>query len=121
MRPLSLLVVLSVVLSCAGGGGSAAVITDKVNMFDKAGRPESEWGYDPREIRVASGANVTFTNTGMIFHTATSDGAERLFDVSANPGESVTVAFDKAGTFPYHCGVHPEMKGVVHVCDGECR
>lgn len=120
MRLLSLLVVVSVVLSCAGGG-TAAVMTDKVNMFDKAGRPESEWGYDPREIRVAAGTTVTFINTGMIFHTVTSDSAKRLFDLSANPGEIVTHRFDQAGTFPYHCGVHPDMKGVVHVCDGQCR
>lgn len=119
MRQLSLLAVLSVVLSCAGGG-SAAVMTDKVNMFDKAGRPESEWGYDPREIRVASGTTVTFTNTGVVFHTVTSDGAVRLFDLSANPGERITHTFADPGTFPYHCGVHPDMKGVVHVCDGEC-
>jgi plastocyanin len=96
-------------------------MTDKVRIFDKAGRPETEWGYDPREIRVASGTTVTFTNAGIIFHTVTSDAAQRAFDVSANPGESVTLAFDEAGTFPYHCGVHPSMKGVVHVCDGECR
>lgn len=120
MRVASLLVTLSVMLSCTGGG-SAEVLTDKVRMFDRAGRPESEWGYDPKEIRVASGTSVTFTNTGLIFHTVTSDGAQRLFDLSANPGESVTHTFAQAGTFPYHCGVHPAMKGVVHVCDGECR
>ncbi len=114
------MVALSVVLSCTGGG-SAAVMTDKVRMFDMVGQPESEWGYDPKEIRVASGTTVTFTNAGVIFHTVTSDGAQRLFDVSANPGESATLAFEKAGTFPYHCGVHPDMKGVVHVCSGECR
>jgi plastocyanin len=120
MRSLSFLVVLSVTLSCASAG-SAAVMTDKVRIFDKAGRPESEWGYDPKEIRVASGTTVTFTNPGSIFHTVTSDAAQRLFDLSANPGQAVTVAFEKAGTFAYHCGVHPSMKGVVHVCDGECR
>ncbi|MGH2376871.1 MAG: cupredoxin domain-containing protein [Candidatus Limnocylindria bacterium] len=96
-------------------------MTDQVRIFDIVGRPESEWGYDPREIRVASGTTVTFTNDGDVFHTVTSDGATRLFDVAANPGESVTLAFDEPGTFSYHCGVHPDMKGVVHVCDGECR
>ena len=120
MRILSILVVLSVTLSCASAG-TAAVMTDKVRMFDKAGRPETEWGYDPREIRVASGTTVTFTNAGAVSHTVTSDGAQRLFDLSANPGESVTLAFETAGAFPYHCGVHPDMKGVVNVCDGECR
>lgn len=120
MRPLSLLLLLCFAMSCGGAAGTA-VVTDKVSIFDVPGKPESEWGYDPKEIRVASGTTVTFTNDGVVFHTVTSDGADRLFDLSANPGESVTHTFTEPGTFAYHCGVHPAMKGVVHVCDGECR
>ena len=97
------------------------MLTDKVRIFDDPAKPEAQWGYDPKEIRVASGTSVTFTNSGMVFHTVTSDGATRTFDVAVNPAESATVTFDGAGTFAYHCGVHPEMTGVVHVCNGECR
>lgn len=116
MRVLFLVAFL-VATACA----PAPVMTDKVRMFDVVGKPETEWGYDPKEIRVASGTTVTFTNAGAVFHTVTSDGAVRLFDLSANPGESATHTFDRPGTFAYHCGVHPAMKGVVHVCDGACR
>ena len=35
---------------------------------------------------------------------------ERLF-----PGETWQRTFEKAGTYPYSCGPHPEMKGVVVV------
>lgn len=105
----------------AAACGPQPVTTDRVRIFDTVGRPESEWGYDPKEIRVASGTTVTFTNAGVVFHTVTSDGAVRLFDLSVNAGETGTLEFDTAGTFPYHCGVHPDMKGVVHVCDGQCR
>lgn len=31
------------------------------------------------------------------------------------PGEKFIRTFDKAGTFPYECGPHPEMKGTVVV------
>lgn len=110
---------LLVVTACTGGG-AAPVPTDRVRIFDAAGKPETEWGYDPKEIRVASGTTVTFTNSGAVFHTVTSDGATRTFDLSVNAGESGTITFDRAGTFSYHCGVHPDMKGVVHVCDGAC-
>jgi len=55
-----------------------------------------------------------------VFHTVTSDDPTRAFDAGADPGKAATVRFDRAGTWPYHCGVHPDMKGVVRVCDGAC-
>ncbi|MBI2773488.1 MAG: cupredoxin domain-containing protein [Chloroflexi bacterium] len=89
-------------------------------MFDDPAKPEREWGYDPASIEVSLGTVVTFTNVGSQFHSVTSDDPTRAFDVGADPGESVTVRFDRAGTWAYHCGIHPEMKGVVHVCEGGC-
>lgn len=121
MRTLPLVVLAGVALWISCAGGSAPVLTDRVRIFDEPGRPEKEWGYDPKEIRVASGTTVTFMNGGVVFHTVTSDDAQRTFDVGANAGETVTIRFDRPGTFAYHCGVHPDMKGVVHVCDGACR
>lgn len=100
--------------------GPQAVRTDQVRIFDDPSKPEKEWGYDPRAIQVARGTTVTFTNAGVVFHTVTSDAAPRAFDAGANPKEQVTITFDKPGTWEYHCGVHPDMKGVVHVCDGAC-
>ena len=97
------------------------VRTDQVRMFDDPTKPEREWGYDPRAIQVSQRTTVTFANAGVVFHTVTSDSAPRAFDAGANPGEKVTLTFDKPGTWAYHCGVHPDMKGVVHVCEGACR
>lgn len=101
--------------------GPQAVRTDRVRIFDDPAKPEKEWGYDPHVIEVPSGATVTFTNGGVVFHTITSDDAPRAFDAGVDPKEQATVRFDKPGTWKYHCGVHPEMQGVVHVCDGACR
>ncbi len=108
---------LLVLASC----GPQAVRTDRVRVFDDPSKPEKEWGYDARVIQVVSGTTVTFTNSGIVFHTVTSDDPTRAFDVGVNPKEQVTIRFDKAGTWSYHCGVHPDMKGVVQVCDGACR
>lgn len=136
MHTLLLVVFIGVALwTACGASGGGPVITDKVDMFDKPGRPESEWGYTPAQIRVTSGTTVTFTNKGVVFHTVTADqgrvvlplptagspAPSRAFDVGADPGETVTIKFDTPGTWAYHCGVHPDMKGVVHVCDGACR
>jgi plastocyanin len=127
-------VVFALITACAPTG---PVATDKVKMFDDVTKPEKDWGYDPRSIRVPLNTTVTFTNAGAVYHTVTADvgrlvlplpganapahAAGRAFDVGASPGERFTIVFDQAGAWPYHCGVHPDMKGVVEVCDGACK
>lgn len=124
-------VVLTLTTAC---GGPAR--TDRVRIFDDPSKPETQWGYAPATIEVAAGTTVTFTNGGAVFHTVTADRVRvvvpasgtsataatgRAFDAGVDPGKSATVLFDLAGTWPYHCGIHPDMKGVVQVCDGACR
>ncbi len=54
-------------------------------------------------------------------HTVTSDDAGQTFDSHVvNPREAFRFTFIQTGTFPYHCDLHPWMKGVVRVCDGAC-
>ena len=119
MRPFpAALAVAAVALAACSPG---PVRTDRVRIFDLPGKPQAQWGYDPPRIEVAASTTVTFMNGGTVLHTVTSEDPTRAFDVGANAGEQVTVRFDKAGTWRYHCGIHPDMKGVVQVCDGACR
>ena len=89
-------------------------------MIEPAGK-EPDWTYAPKELRVSAGTTVTFVNRGKEFHTITSDDTGRPFDLGIDSGKSVTFRFDKVGAFAYHCGVHPQMTGVVRVCDGACN
>lgn len=92
---------------------------NEVQVLEPAGRPEA-WSFAPAEIAVAKGTTVTFVNRGKEFHTVTSDDTGRPFDLSLDAGQTGTITFERVGTFAYHCGVHPQMKGVVRVCDGPC-
>lgn len=92
---------------------------NEVQVVEPAGRPD-QWGYAPREIAVAKGTTVTFVNRGKEFHTVTADADGRPFDLSIDVNMTGTITFDTVGVFDYHCGVHPQMKGVVRVCDGAC-
>ena len=56
---------------------------------------------------------VTWINKDIDTHTATSDSA--LFDLSLIPNVPVSYTFTKAGTYSYHCSLHPEMTGVIVV------
>jgi len=90
-----------------------------VQVFEPAGR-ESAWTFAPHELRVPAGTAVKFVNMGKEFHTVTSSDTGRPFDVGLDSGKSATVTFATVGVFAYHCGVHPQMTGVVRVCGGAC-
>jgi hypothetical protein len=76
-----------------------------------------DFAFDPAAVEVPVGATVTWTNGGGAPHTATADDGS--FDSRRlQPGESFSQTFDAAGSFPYHCEIHPQMTGTVTVTDG---
>jgi len=111
--------VLLALAACGGASAGPTLLPNEVQVIEPVGK-EADWTYAPKELKVTAGTTVTFVNKGKEFHTATSDDAGRPFDVSFDAGKSATLTFDKVGVFGYHCGVHPQMKGVVRVCDGAC-
>jgi plastocyanin len=65
-------------------------------------------------LTVSPGATVTVTNTDSADHTVTADNAS--FDVSVPAGQTVTfTAPSTAGSFSYHCTIHPTMHGTLIV------
>ena len=89
-----------------------------------AGCDETKSCYDPHEVIVDVGGQVTWTNTDTAAHTATSgnptDGPDGVFDSSLfGPGKTFSHKFDEAGTFNYFCMVHPWMAGMVTVQSAE--
>jgi plastocyanin len=72
--------------------------------------------FNPAQLNVAPGTTVTFVNHDNVPHTATSDN--KLFDLEIPPGSSYPVVLEGEGTVPYHCELHPEMKGTIVVGDG---
>ena len=80
-----------------------------------------DFGFSPATVTVAAGTTVTWTNTGAAIHSVTSNSG--AFDSSPtcpagpciDPGSSYSHRFDQAGTFAYHCKVHPNMTGTVVV------
>jgi plastocyanin len=70
--------------------------------------------YAPDEVTVAAGTTVTWTNTDSTSHTATSDTPGWNSGIVASGGQ-FSFAFQTAGTFPYHCAIHPGMIGTIVV------
>jgi plastocyanin len=72
--------------------------------------------FTPQTIQVKAGTTVKWvnnekrTNHSVFFEQEGLPESDRLFS-----GESWQRTFDKPGSYPYRCGPHPEMTGVVEV------
>ena len=72
------------------------------------------FSFRPQTLTVAVGATVTWTNRDDVPHTVVSDDA--VFKSKArDTDEKFSYTFDKPGTYPYHCSLHPKMTGQVVV------
>ncbi len=70
--------------------------------------------YDKNIINVKVGETVTWVNEDAVSHTATADDGSFNTQLLAQ-GEKASVTFTKKGSYPYHCTVHPNMRGTVVV------
>ena len=72
------------------------------------------FAFSPNPLNIHVGTKVTTTNKDPNTHTWTSDsGAWDSGNLSQNQSSSHT--FNSAGTFTYHCNIHPSMTGTVNV------
>lgn len=73
--------------------------------------------FAPAQMTVRPGTTVTWVNNGPSPHTVTADDGS--FDSETlQPGQSFSFTFANAGTFSYHCEIHPSMTGSVIVGGG---
>jgi len=76
-----------------------------------------DFQYIPSNVTVPVGTKVIWTNNGPSEHTVTSDTA--IFNSGTIAvGHKWNYTFNLAGSFPYHCGIHPSMHGIVIVTGG---
>ncbi len=108
MRNLNL---FCIILASAMLAGSAAA-------QDTAARIAT-FQFAPKEITVAAGSTVTWTNMDGIEHSVTADAAadgKAAFDTGLfTKGESRTLTFSEEGTYPFHCARHASMTGTITV------
>ena len=84
-----------------GGGGTARGITIEGFKFSLA--------------NAAAGASVPVVNEDGSAHTATADNGEFDSGEVEGGGEGSITAPDKPGQYPFHCEIHPSMKGTLTV------
>jgi plastocyanin len=57
---------------------------------------------------------VNWVNSDSIAHTSTANDGSWA-SATLSPGQTFSRTFTAAGTFPYHCAIHPNMVGTVIV------
>ncbi len=74
----------------------------------------TKFAFTPKEITVAPGTIIVWTNHDEIPHTVTSN--DKTFTSKAlDTDDRYEYTFTAEGDFSYYCTVHPFMTGVVHV------
>lgn len=110
----------------AGVAGFAVVLALVAGLMAPAARADvpgatvdvviNNFRFEPAEVTIHPGDTVRWINRekrtshSVLFPGKPSLESDRMF-----PDESWQRRFDTVGDFPYTCGPHPDMKGVVHV------
>lgn len=78
----------------------------------------SGYKFDPNALTVKKGTTVTWTNNDGTTHTVTADvKGDAPASGAINKGQSFTYTFGTAGTYGYHCSIHPSMTGSIIVTE----
>lgn len=117
---------MAVVLFTACGNdddaASATTAADGAATTEAAGDAPDEVAVDivdflfePKEIRVAAGGTVTWTNQDAFAHTVLDTGDSGYDSGNLDEGDTFAQTFDEPGSYPYLCGIHNYMTGTVVV------
>ncbi len=124
-RPLAvaLALVMSVVLSACSNASATATVAG-ATATPAGGVPGattpnmikiSNFAFDPATMTVKVGDKVTWTNEDSATHTVVSDDGKTFQSGGINTGATYSFTFTAAGTFAYHCSVHPQMTAKIIV------
>src|SRR5215831_16833886 len=83
---------------------SGSLVTVQINNFV----------YSPNPATIKVGQQVNWKNNDSVTHTATLEG---MFNnvISPMSAQGAPVTMSTAGTFNYHCTIHPGMNGTIIV------
>ena len=120
-----LIVVLGTFVAVAGctgyGSSSPAPAATPAPATGAATVTIQNFAFIPASVTVPEGTTVTWVNQDPVNHQILNDAGPSvaegaLFSSDSLPnGGTYSFRFDSPGTYPYHCSIHPSMKGTVIV------
>ena len=115
---LTILIIISLIAvvslsACSSGNGASSTMTSSQPVSGNS-ITLANFAFSPPTLTVKVGTTVTWTNNDGTTHIVTSDtGVFNSGNLATNATFSFT--FNSAGTFAYHCSIHPSMTGRVIV------
>jgi plastocyanin len=101
----------------AGNNSSDGTITTAITIPQDADDLGATGAYSPNPASVSGGSTITWNNIDDSPHTATADDGS--FDTGiingGSSGSALISVSTGTSTIPYHCNVHPEMRGTLQV------
>jgi plastocyanin len=95
----------------AGGGGCSAS-----NEAAAVSVQIANFAFDPPQATAKVGETIGWTNGDSTAHTATTDdGGCDTGNIAQNA--TAGLVFDAAGTYAYHCKIHPNMTGTITITE----
>lgn len=109
------LVLVSLAIALLAAAGCASQAPNEIVIRDLR--------FNPKVLTVSPGTTVKWLNEDQTAHTVTSDSfgststpaAQQFSSMPLSPGDSYTFTFTTAGTYKYHCEIHPYLMGEVVV------
>jgi plastocyanin len=73
------------------------------------------FGFNPTMLTIKVGTTVIWKNVSSVPHTVTSDDGQTFDSGNMAVGGTFQFTFKNAGTFSYHCNIHPYMRATIVV------
>jgi plastocyanin len=112
---LSTAAVAALLATGCGGGNSGPSAGAAPSAGGSSGTPSaitiSNFKFSPGTLRVKDGARIKVANDDSTPHTVTADDGHSFDSETVDSGSSTTIGAPAAGTYSYHCEIHPFMKG----------
>jgi plastocyanin len=100
VRSVAAIILALVAVALATGAPAARGKTIQI-VIDQA-------AFAPLDVKAAVGDTSEWINKDIVDHTATAKNGD--WHVVVKVGKKATVVLKKAGTVPYYCEYHPNMK-----------
>ena len=111
----AILVLAACSSSSSGGASGAASACKETTDAGAVAVTVVDFAFQPTDVAAKTGQVIAFSNTGAAAHTATLDGGQCATG-TINAGKSDGLVFTVAGTYKFHCSVHPtQMTGTIVV------
>jgi plastocyanin len=128
-RPIGTLVIAAVFAACSGGGNPTAAPAGSSGGGGAAGgAPCADssgtttvsaamqgFAFTPNQITAKVGDVITWDNKDTAPHGVALDDGSCKMSNAVQAGQKGSLTFTKAGTYPFHCFVHPNMKGTITI------